>query len=286
MHPHTIDCAASRSSPPKVDFSVPTGNFGDVLAGYYARRMGLPVGTLLVATNENDILHRFFTEGKYWREEVVPTIAPSMDICVSSNFERFLYHLCNEDSSVLRDWMEGFAQTGKLTIEGKLLKKACGDEGFISGRVGREENLENIRNINSITKGRHLLCPHASIGVAAAMRVLVPKNQRERKAHPVICLATAHWAKFPQAVSQTVPLLPNAPEELVLLEEMQTRSYEMEPTLPLVQNFIRKHMTSNTFLKKIGLGDMDWKTVAGVGVAAAGGFAGIVAAVVLASAKR
>jgi threonine synthase len=80
-----------------INFSVPTGNFGDILAGYYCRRMGLPIGKLLVATNENDILHRFFSSGKYWREAPKATMSPSMDICVSSNFERYLFHLAGDD---------------------------------------------------------------------------------------------------------------------------------------------------------------------------------------------
>ncbi|EJK66715.1 hypothetical protein THAOC_12335 [Thalassiosira oceanica] len=103
----------------KVNFSVPTGNFGDVLAGYYSKKMGLPVGDLIVATNENDILHRFFAKGEYHRENIQKTISPSMDICVSSNFERYLYHLSGEDSATLVGWMKGFETTGKLTIDGK-----------------------------------------------------------------------------------------------------------------------------------------------------------------------
>ncbi|CAN0343625.1 unnamed protein product, partial [Hapterophycus canaliculatus] len=95
-----------------LSYSVPTGNFGDVLAGYYAKRMGLPVDRLVVAVNENDILHRFFSTGKYWREGVVPTLAPSMDICVSSNFERYLFHLSGDDGEVLAGWLKGFEATG------------------------------------------------------------------------------------------------------------------------------------------------------------------------------
>mmetsp|Transcript_35239 Transcript_35239/g.110934 ORF Transcript_35239/g.110934 Transcript_35239/m.110934 type:complete len:531 (-) Transcript_35239:181-1773(-) len=276
---------ALKAAPTKVDFSVPTGNFGDVLAGYYARRMGLPVGTLLVATNENDILHRFFTEGKYWREPVQATIAPSMDICVSSNFERFLYHLCGDDSVVLRDWMEGFARTGKLTVEGELLECARGPGGFISGRVAKAENLANVRAMHALTGQRHLLCPHASIGVAAALKGLVPSDPGQSQSRPVVALATAHWAKFPDAVSKAVSPLPPAPEELVLLEDMQTRSYEMEPTLELVQDFVRAHMVNGSggcLLSKLGLKNLDWGAV-GVGAAAA---AALVFGVVAATKKR
>jgi threonine synthase len=102
------------------NFSVPTGNFGDILAGYYAKRMGLPVGELIVATNENDILHRFFTTGKYHRRPINKTISPSMDICVSSNFERYLFHLMGDDAEKLANMMKAFEATGQITLEGKV----------------------------------------------------------------------------------------------------------------------------------------------------------------------
>ena len=102
----------------KVNFSVPTGNFGDVLAGYYAKRMGLPVGDLVVATNENDILHRFFTKGEYHWEGIRKTISPRMDMCVKSNFERYLYHFAGDDAMTLASWISAFETAGPLTITG------------------------------------------------------------------------------------------------------------------------------------------------------------------------
>jgi threonine synthase len=107
-----------------VSFSVPTGNFGDILAGFYAKKLGLPIEKLIVATNENDILHRFFSTGKYHRQQIAHTNTPSMDICVSSNFERYLFALCGEDHDILRGWMLDFEKTGKLTINGDFLRKA------------------------------------------------------------------------------------------------------------------------------------------------------------------
>ena len=98
----------------KVGFSVPTGNFGDILAGFYAKQIGLPVGKLVVATNENDILHRFFTKGEYHRESIHKTISPSMDICVSSNFERYLFFLAGNDASKLAEWMKTFEEMNKI----------------------------------------------------------------------------------------------------------------------------------------------------------------------------
>ena len=121
----------------QLSFSVPTGNFGDVLAGYYAKRMGLPVEQLLVATNVNDILHRFFETGNYHKADVTQTHSPSMDISISSNFERYLFELAGRDHDKLKRWMTGFEATGELSLEGDLLEKAR--EDFISGRGDEEQ---------------------------------------------------------------------------------------------------------------------------------------------------
>jgi threonine synthase len=126
----------------RLSFSVPTGNFGDVLAGYYAKRMGLPVDQLLVATNVNDILHRFFTTGNYHKADVTQTSSPSMDISISSNFERYLFELAGRDHAKLKDWMTGFEATGELTLTGDLLEKARAD--FISGRGDEDDVSEWI----------------------------------------------------------------------------------------------------------------------------------------------
>ncbi|CAM9776755.1 unnamed protein product, partial [Laminaria digitata] len=198
------------------NYSVPTGNFGDVLAGYYAKRMGLPVGKLVVAVNENDILHRFFSTGKYWREGVVPTLAPSMDICVSSNFERFLFHLAGDDGDKLAGWLAGFEETGKLTLTGSLLTTA--QATFSSSRVAVEENLETIRRFWA--EQEYLLCPHSSVGAAAPLQLGLEKSR-------TVVLATAHPAKFPDAVSKVVPKLPPAPEALQVLWDLPTRSTKM-----------------------------------------------------------
>jgi len=108
----------------KVNFAVPTGNFGDILAGYYAKRMGLPVGRLVVCTNENDVLHRFLSEGVYSKRPARLTIAPSMDISVSSNFERYLYHLSGDNASKLAEMMRTFESTGEMTVPPNLLEVA------------------------------------------------------------------------------------------------------------------------------------------------------------------
>lgn len=215
------------SSIAEVSFSVPTGNFGDILAGYYAKRMGLPVGKLIVATNENDILHRFFTKGEYHRYDIAHSISPSMDICVSSNFERYLYALAGNNASTLADWMKNFEKTKQLTIRGELLAKAQSD--FLSARADTETTLSIIKDYNE--KYQYLLCPHSAVGVSAI-------HQLNMVNPGVVCLATAHEAKFPGAVSRAVPDLPDPPRELAMLNNLKTRRTELPNDLKAVQQFV------------------------------------------------
>ncbi|KAL7579891.1 hypothetical protein ACA910_004898 [Epithemia clementina (nom. ined.)] len=213
----------------QVNFSVPTGNFGDVLAGYYSKLMGLPVGRLIVATNENDILHRFFTSGEYHREEVVQSISPSMDICVSSNFERYLFHLAGNDAEKLAIWMNGFESTKKLTVEGELLEQAKAD--FASARADTDMTLETIKTYHD--KYQYVLCPHSAVGVNAI-------HQLDLVSSATVCLATAHEAKFPAAVQRSVDPLPTPPPELAALETLPTRRTELPNDLEAVQKFVEE----------------------------------------------
>ncbi|GKY93967.1 hypothetical protein MPSEU_000363600 [Mayamaea pseudoterrestris] len=211
----------------KVSFSVPTGNFGDVLAGYYAKQMGLPVNKLIVATNENDILHRFFTKGEYHRYDIAHTISPSMDICVSSNFERYLYALAGNDASRLAEWMIDFERTKRLTIAGDLLEQAQSD--FVSARADTDATLAVIKDYYETYD--YLLCPHSAVGVSAIHQLnMVQAN--------VVCLATAHEAKFPAATSRVVVDLPEPPRELAVLSELRTRRSELPNDLKAVQDFV------------------------------------------------
>ena len=156
---------------------VPTGNFGNVLAGYYAKRMGLPIDKLVIGTNENDILHRFFSKGEYHRTELKETFSPSMDIQISSNFERYLFDLAGNSTEQLQRWMKDFERSGKLTIEGDLLKIAQND--FVSASVNDEEIVETIRKFHQ--QNGYLLDPHTAVGVCAAEKIKIRT--------PVICLA-------------------------------------------------------------------------------------------------
>jgi len=214
-----------------VNFSVPTGNFGDILAGYYAKKMGLPVGKLIVATNENDILHRFFSKGEYHRYDINKTISPSMDICVSSNFERYLYHLAGDDPTTLSSWMKAFESTGQLTIAGKKLEAAQAD--FLSARADTSMTLETIKEYHD--KYEYMLCPHSAVGVSAV-------EQLKEVNHSTVCLATAHEAKFPDACSMAVKTLPKPPIQLSSLWSMATRSSRCPNELKVVQTFVEERI--------------------------------------------
>lgn len=211
----------------EVHFSVPTGNFGDVLAGYYAKRMGLPVGKLIVATNENDILHRFFTKGEYHRGAIAESISPSMDICVSSNFERYLYHLAGNDAAVLTAWMQEFEATHALTIAGPLLRRAQTD--FDSARADTAATLKVIKEYSD--EHRYVLCPHSAVGVVAV-------HQLRLVGAATVCLATAHAGKFPAAVGRAIDPLPPPPPELAALYARPTRRTELPNDLAAVQAFV------------------------------------------------
>lgn len=161
--------------------------------------MGLPVDQLVVATNENDILHKFFTKGEYFRPTAVsPTIAPSMDICVSSNFERFLFHMNDENAEKMAELMKRFEETSELKADSALLSK-CRSE-MISARLSQKEIKETIQS-HYRTYG-YLLDPHSAIGVGASLKL---KDSGELNLNtPLVCLACAHWAKFTDAVGNAI----------------------------------------------------------------------------------
>lgn len=172
----------------RIRFSVPTGNFGDIFAGYMAWHMGLPIDRLVLATNENDILARFFNTGGYSvTGDVVPTLSPSMDIQVASNFERYLYYRLGSDAEQVRRHMAAFEREGRLS-----LGEGCADDALIcAGRSDTEAMLATIRRFWE--EENYLLDPHTAVGVHVGLQHLDP-------AAPMICLATAHPAKFGEAI--------------------------------------------------------------------------------------
>jgi threonine synthase len=215
-----------------IGFSVPTGNFGDVFAGYVARKMGLPVEQLVVATNANDILHRFMTGNAYARESLQHTLSPSMDIMVSSNFERLLFDLSNQDGVAIDRLMAGFAKGESLSVPEDQWQ-AC-RKLFDSCRVDDTETCATIAEV--FRESGYLLDPHSAIGLRAARR------SRKNAAMPMVCLATAHPAKFPEAIEKSgITQKPDLPAHLVGLESREERYQVLPNDLSAVQAWVKEH---------------------------------------------
>ncbi|BES72499.1 threonine synthase [Marinobacter nanhaiticus D15-8W] len=215
-------------------FSVPTGNFGDIFAGYLAREMGLPISQLVIATNRNDILHRFMSGNRYEKQQLEHTLSPSMDIMVSSNFERLLFDLHGRDGAAVRDLLER-AQTEAVSIEDYRWKSAR--KLFDSDAVDDATTCEIIREV--FDQNEYLLDPHTAIGVRAA------RNCRRDDSVPMITLGTAHPAKFPDAVKQSgMGVKPELPHHLADLFEREERYTVLDDDLKSVQDFIASHWKS------------------------------------------
>ena len=213
-----------------VDFSVPTGNFGDIFAGFVAKRM-LPSGCierLILATNTNDILTRFVNSGDYSQASVIPTCSPSMDIQVASNFERYLYYLEDENPAVVRSLMETFTRTGCLDLAARRSRVA---RDFVSRSVSEAETLEIIGRIHA--EHDYLLDPHTAVGVKAALEL-----QAER---PVICLATAHPAKFGDAVRRAIGREPELVPPLAGLTDKESRCQVLDADIDIVKRYIAQN---------------------------------------------
>ncbi|WP_457755738.1 threonine synthase [Thermodesulfatator indicus] len=214
----------------EVRFSVPTGNFGDIFAGYLAKRIiGKGIERLVLATNENDILTRFVNKGDYSLGQVTSTISPSMDIQIASNFERYLYYLLNEEPSRVREAMEHFSQTGKLAFSAEEIAKVKKD--FLSASISQKETLAMIASFYE--KTGYVLDPHTAVGVAAGFKF---KDER-----PMIALATAHPAKFPEAVKQAIGREPEKPESLKGLEEKPKRVKVLPAKIEKVKEFVAQN---------------------------------------------
>ncbi|MFD2114103.1 threonine synthase [Thiorhodococcus fuscus] len=209
----------------RLSFSVPTGNFGDVFAGYLAKRMGLPVERLVVATNRNDILTRFVRTGVYAvGDAVYQTLSPAMDIQIASNFERYLYFLLDGDSAQVRAAFESMRETGRLEVDAARHDQVRAD--FDAASASDEETLEQIRSTYS--SSGYIFCPHTAVGVHAA-----------RGMRDVVCLATAHPAKFAEAVQEAIGLEAAQPPSLQGLMDKETRCTELEATQEAVKGHLR-----------------------------------------------
>jgi len=215
-----------------VAFAVPTGNFGDVFAGYVAARMGLPVARLIVATNVNDILHRALSSGDYSAGSVTPTAAPSMDIQVSSNFERLLFDLAGRDGARIAAMMAAFEGSRRLVLDDDLLARAG---LFSSARVDPDEMAMAMRWAHEHCG--QVIDPHSAIGLAAARAAALPADI------PVVTLATAHPAKFRDAVERATGQRPQLPPRIGSLFEREERYVTLPATLDAVTGHIAARAT-------------------------------------------
>jgi threonine synthase len=217
----------------KVSFAVPTGNFGNVYAGYAARAMGLPVGQFIIGSNVNDILPRFFDSGALTMSGVTPTISPSMDIQVSSNFERFLFELYGRDGAATAAAVTEFRDRGTLSVGNNLWKRA--QDTFDGYRLDDGETKAEIGD--TWRASGYLLDPHSAIGVASA------KARRKDLETPVVVLATAHPAKFPDAVKAASGVYPELPPALSDLRKRPERIEVLPNNLEAVQRYVRDHVS-------------------------------------------
>jgi threonine synthase len=211
----------------KVAFAVPTGNFGDVYAGYVAHKTGLPLAQLIVGTNRNDILARFFESGTYSAGAVAPTMSPSMDIQVASNFERLLYDLYEGDGAAVTRLLGAH---GRIQVSDDALARAR--EMFDAARVDEEATAATMAEVRQATG--ELVDPHTAVGICAGrIRRLDPKV-------PLVALATAHPAKFPDAVHKATGVRPALPDRLANLYERPERCAVLPNDLPAVQRHIQE----------------------------------------------
>ncbi len=205
--------AVSLGAPHRpVSFTVPTGNFGDIFAGQIAKRMGLPVEKLVIATNQNDILHRTFATGRHEKHGVTPSISPSMDIQVSSNFERALFEAYGRDGRAVAQLMDELGTDGGFPVSQGALEALR--ETYASGRASEEETRATIRAIHAATG--EVLCPHSAVGAKVAAEHLSGPT-------PMITLATAHPAKFPDAVEDATGMRPPLPKRMADLYDRSER---------------------------------------------------------------
>ncbi|MCZ6672457.1 MAG: threonine synthase, partial [Verrucomicrobia bacterium] len=206
----------------EVEFVVPTGNFGNILAGWMTKQMGLPIRSFRIATNQNDILHRLFTTGEYEVLDVRPSLAPSMDIQVASNFERFLYYAEKSDPEKIRDIMVTFKETGKYPFAD------FDSDSFSSSRT----NDQGIRQVIAEVYAKHgyVVDPHTACGLTDL-----------DSGNPQVVLATAHPAKFPDTIIECIDFQPTHPS-LQLLESRQILKHKVASQADAIKTFIREHI--------------------------------------------
>ena len=213
-----------------INFSVPTGNFGDVYAGYLAKKMGLPINKFVVATNQNDILHRAISKGTYDVEKVSETISPSMDIQIASNFERLIYDLNNCNDTKTISAMKDIKEKGKYLIDKENLDKINID--FLSSQISEDETLKTIKTVYE--KFNIVLDPHTAIGYGAFDKVNLKGNN--------VVLATAHPCKFPDAIKRSININAKLPNELSFIMEEKEDYDIIENNLEKIKQHIKERI--------------------------------------------
>ena len=213
-----------------INFSVPTGNFGDVYAGYLAKKMGLPINKFVVATNQNDILHRAISKGTYDVEKVSETISPSMDIQIASNFERLIYDLNNCNDTKTISAMKDIKEKGKYLIDKENLDKINID--FLSSQISEDETLKTIKTVYE--KFNIVLDPHTAIGYGAFDKVNLKGNN--------VVLATAHPCKFPDAIKRSININAKLPDELSFIMEEKEDYDIIENNLEKIKQYIKERI--------------------------------------------
>ena len=228
-----VTAALSLGAPHRgVDFTVPTGNFGDIYAGSIARRMGVPIGRLVIATNRNDILHRTLETGDYTTQGVATTISPSMDIQVSSNFERALFDAYGREGRAVAQLMDELRGAGGFAISQGALGALR--EGYASGRADEADTADAITRTHR--DAGMLLCPHSAVGVKVA--------EEHIGAAPMVTLATAHPAKFPDAVAAATGQRPELPPRMADLFDLPERFTRVPDDLGAIQSLIRERISA------------------------------------------
>ena len=211
-----------------INFSVPTGNFGDVYAGYLSKKMGLPINKLIVATNQNDILHRAISNGNYEAENVIETNSPSMDIQIASNFERLIYDLNDSNDNETRKIMREIKDNGKYIISKNNMKKI--NKNFLSASMSEKEVLDTIKEVH--IKYGIILDPHSAIGFGSLNKAKIDGNN--------IVLATAHPCKFPDAINKSIGVKPDLPDELKYVMDEKENYDILTNNLGKTQKYIKE----------------------------------------------
>jgi threonine synthase len=224
--------AATQDDTQQVSFAVPSGNFGNIYAGYVARRMGLPIRRLILATNENAVLDEFFRTGRYRiRRKVKETTSPSMDISKASNFERYVYDLVGGDGATVRDLWRRLDQEGEFDLSHSAYWRLVPASGFVSGRSSHADRIATIRDVHA--RYRVMIDPHTADGIKVGLEHREPLV-------PLICLETALPVKFADTLRAALGREPERPAELAALEKKPQRFTVVAPDAGVVRRYIEQ----------------------------------------------